>query len=390
MNHICLVPDHKGKPAKYVCLDLNCKENRLLCFTCLNSVHKNCLGSITEIESILARDSLSETNLIRDPETRKAISFVEREGTTQGDDHFFKKLEELLDLQAKQLIDNFTQKVIDLKDRTIAKIRNDGHFSNINYQQFIAKLNSLFNCDSLAGILQRTDEAKQDINSLNQQIASYLQQTDQREKQEAELKETAKILNSYQDCYRKINEQVFQDFQASIPFSGLQRSLQASLGPFSSRAWTWSTSQKSTVIELSEGNNKAVKKGCADSSAVLGNVEMKEGCNQWEIEVQTNTSEDRWICFGVVDTDLTSDLERLPAFDTIGLNTIGQSFGALSCGSLATYDKKVYLCELDFNKNVFSIYHEGQLICRTNGGLQSKTYVPFVILYYEGNAATLL
>ena len=96
-----------------------------------------------------------------------------------------------------------------------------------------------------------------------------------------------------------------------------------------------------------------------------------------------------WICCGIVRPELAKDVENLNQYDTIGLSSSAGLYQMVKINGLPNYDNKTYTFDLDLDKGVFSILHEGTVVCECRKNIKGFTFYPYCILKYPDNKATL-
>ena len=391
INQKCIVPGHDSKPIKYICFQKDCKENRLLCFSCLTLSHKICSNAVVEIESLFERDLPTNSGLISCPDVKQAALFLKREGaTTKGKDSFNQKIEGMLDQEIDKLVHFFSQRLIQIKNQFMSNLKESE--LTVNSDEFLQKLNNIFNFDSLLGIIQESQSDEKALQTISKRLDEYIKEMTQKQKEEEnELKKMSRAFCFYDQCHSKIKTELFDQFKESIPFNTIQMSLNHIVHEYGVKSLRWDLSKKSQSIEVSEDGKDITKiKGSKDGlSTAIGNLELNEGRYQWTLKINTNRSDNRWILFGIVETNLINDFESLEYAKFIGFSTTNKYHGMTEVNKMQVTTNNTYLCEFDWQSNVFNITHEGRIICKSNQDLKGRTFVPFVVLEYEDNEAVL-
>jgi len=392
MEKTCQVTGHSGRPLSLLCTNTKCTNNRILCFQCLTSHHKDCLDDTLEISHISQPNFLQNSNWIKDANVKSVIQALESHQLTGAKDQVFGIFSELLDKEFEKLGEHLLHKLQETKEKMLKNFKESPMTLDNKLKDFTKQLKSLYNLDSLFKILESWQTSKKNLNVVSQDLDNFFKEVSFQKQQEGELRKLAKDLNFSLKNFVDIDQVVFEDFKASIPFDIFDTypSKKTSSQP-NSEQWCWDIAKKSKAINLKESSMRATKETGANGeyAAVVGNVKMVDGCHLWKIEVATYNANRAWICFGIAEESLCGDMENFPYEKSIGFSTYRQPYQMNVIGALTEYDNKVFLCKLDLDNGVFTISHNDNVIVKSKNSLMNKVFLPFVCMSTRNNTVKM-
>jgi len=392
MKKTCQVAGHSGRPLSLLCTNTKCTNSRILCFQCLTTNHKDCLDHTLEISHISQPNFLQNSNWIKDPNVKLVIQALEDHKLSGAKDEVFGIFSGLLDQEFEKLGQHLLQKLQETKEKMLKNFKESPTTLDNKLKDFTKQLKSLYDLDSLFNIVDSWQGNKKNLNVVSQNLDDFFKKVSFQTQQEGELRKLAKDLSFSLKNFVQVDQVVFEDFKASIPFEIFDTyPSKKTLSQPNSEQWCWDISRKSKTINLKESNMRATKETGANGeyAAVIGNVKMVDGCHSWKIEVATYNSNRSWICFGVIEERFCGDMENLPYEQSIGFSTYRQPYQMNVIGALTEYDNKVFLCKLDLESGVFTISHNDNVICKSKNNLVNRVFLPFVCMSTRANTVKM-
>jgi len=336
------------------------------------------------IQEVFKNSFTQNSNWIQNKEIKNAILLVEKYGLTGSNEELIKAFEDLVNKEFTEVANFFNEKLNETKEKIIKVFKESISSENIKADEFNQQIKKLYNFDALRNIIDSMQKEQKEVNVVSKELNDFFQNINSMKTQEQELLKTAKNLNSVIKNFLEVDQSIFKEFKEAIPFDMFNK-----YSPNKS-TWTWSPTQKSPKIILSDNNTKAKR---ADPSytyaAVLGTTKLSKGHFQWELEVASGNTQHQWITFGILEAHLVKNLDNFAYVDTNGLSTYGQYYKMNKVGSLSDFDNKTFLCDLNLIKGTFTISCQGTVICKEQSDLKDKVYLPFAILYRNENTITL-
>jgi len=356
----------------------------------LTSEHRDCLDFILEIDDVYDRSFLPNLNWINDQEVKKAINLIDQNQLNGPADQLRELFEALLDKEFAKIQEYFQEKISEQKAKILADFRGTSDFEIVNVEEFMKQLHDLYNFDSFVSILQSLHKEDKGLELLNKELDTFLQEIGAKEEQQKSLVDLAQRLNRFTKNYLASDLGTLEKFKKSIDFGILDDY------PLRIKKTSWDPFKKSQRLEIIENNTIARRlDDVYEMTAVLGITEMEHGHYQWEVEVNTNNPQHQWILFGVADKSLGKNLEVFNYREAMGLSTFGQFYNLTKVESLSDYndyDNRVYVCDLDLSKGVFTVSSDGKVIAKGDKDLKGnhgKVYVPYAILTRRDNMIRL-
>jgi len=336
------------------------------------------------IQEVFKNSFTKNSNWIQNKEIKEAILLVEKYGLTGSNEQLIKAFEDLVNKEFTDVANFFNEKLSETKEKIIKVFKESISSENIKADEFNQQIKNLYNFDALRNILNSMQNEQKEVNVVSKELSDFFQNINSMKTQEQELQKMAKNLNSFIKNFLEVDQTLFKEFKEAIPFDMFNK-----YSP-TKNTWTWSPVQKSPKIILCDNNMKAKR---ADPSytyaAVLGTTKLAKGHFQWELEVASGNTQHQWITFGILEAHLVKNLDNFAYVDTNGLSTYGQYYKMNKVGSLADFDNKTFLCDLNLIKGTFTISCQGTVICKEQSDLKDKVYLPFAILYRNENTITL-
>jgi len=398
MQGTCPVPNHASKALMFICTNPQCEGSRLLCFTCLNTQHQQCLNYILEVDDIYKRSLSANVKWVKDDEVRQAIVLTQYQDSATLKESTLHGLEEFVETEFNKINEYFFEKMREAKKKTIDHIQSKIISENINIKEFEEQLKGLYNFDALVAILESFRTGEKGLDIIDIELKSFFKEINSSLNMSKELYEVANKISSLAQEIRNFNQVNLEKFKDSIPFEILKVDRDGQILKIQEETWTWDALKKSNEIGLQNNNTVAAKTAyySKDRRAVLGSVELSSHQHRWEIDFSDSSPHmpcfvnwlKNYTVFGITET-LFNNVEN-PSLDSIiGIDLNGKYFNMDEGAKSGNVKTKKYVCELDLNKGVFCIYNDGKMLCRKNTGIKSKKFYPILVLYCVHDKAKL-
>ena len=363
----CQVDGHNQKPFNWICTNLQCQNPRFLCSKCLVSLHKECLDHTLEIDDIRSRSLDINMNWIKDSNIKEVACFMGK-NNLKDTKQVLKQFEATMDREFDKLIEFFAHKVQETKKMIIENIENTFSKKNLNVESFMTEIYSLYNFDALISIVDSIMLKNGAIDAINKELENFLRETQAKEKEKNNMKETAENFESL----TSIDLSPFEKFRETLSFEAFRDYPFAD--PTQNKKWSWSPVQKSVKIDLSE-NNLVATRGSQEgesNTTVIGSEPFSRGIHVWKLNVRTNNKEKYWIGFGIVEKSLVKDFEQFAYQSGLTMAVSGNVFNMEKVKTLPSYDNEEYTCGLDMEAGTFTISNKGQVIAKQKENFKRK------------------